>query len=56
MVWWGLSSQDCSTLEEYTKKFWGALLYISSFRHVPLEEQVEMFCCRLPKELQDYCI
>ena len=55
-AWRSLNSRDCSTLEEYTKKFWDALLPIASFRSVPLVEQVETFYCELPKELRDYCI
>ena len=55
-AWRSLSSTDCLTLEEYTKKFWDALLLIASFKSIPLVEQVETFCCRLPKELPDYCI
>ena len=55
-AWRSLSSRDCSTLDKYTKNFWDALLPIASFRQVPLVEQVETFCCGLPKELRDYCI
>ena len=55
-AWRGLSSRDCPTLEVYVKKFWDALLPIASYRQVPLIEQVETFCCGLPKELRDYCI
>ena len=28
----------------------------NSFRPVPLVEQIETFCCGLPKELRNYCI
>ena len=32
------------------------LLLLIEIRQVPLVEQVETFCCGLPKELRDYCI
>ena len=41
---------------EYNKKFWDALLPVTSYMNVSLAEQIEKYCCDLPKEIRDYCI
>ncbi|MCO5561905.1 hypothetical protein L7F22_015530 [Adiantum nelumboides] len=35
--------------------FWKALLPVTSYRFVPLTEQIEKYCCGLPKGLRKYC-
>ena len=50
-----LSADDCRNLDDYTRKFWDALLPVESYRVVTFRERVEKYCCRLPKELRDYC-
>ncbi|MCO5579289.1 hypothetical protein L7F22_033143 [Adiantum nelumboides] len=54
-AWNQLSSLNCESLEEYNQMFWNAFLPISSFKMVPLTEQVEKYCCGLPKGIRDYC-
>ena len=44
------------TLEKYNQKFWDAFLPVASFRMVTLQEQLEKYCCGLPKQLKRYCI
>ena len=56
IAWRTLNSQDCNTLDEYVNKFWEALHAYNAFGPVTLFEQVETFCCGLPKELRDYFI
>ena len=55
-AWKTLSSKNCITLDEYVNRFCEALHAYNAFRLVTLFEQVETFCCGLPKELRDYCI
>ncbi|MCO5560645.1 hypothetical protein L7F22_014262 [Adiantum nelumboides] len=55
IAWNQLSSVNCESLEEYNQMFWNAFLPISSFKMVPLTEQVEKYCCGLPKGIRDYC-
>ncbi|MCO5602619.1 hypothetical protein L7F22_056753 [Adiantum nelumboides] len=54
-AWNHLSSVNCEILEEYNQMFWNAFLPVSSFKMVPLTEQVEKYCCGLPKGIRDYC-
>ncbi|MCO5576412.1 hypothetical protein L7F22_030222 [Adiantum nelumboides] len=54
-AWNQLSSVNCESLEEYNQMFWNAFLPVSSFKMVPLTEQVEKYCCGLPKGIRDYC-
>ena len=56
MDWSNLNSQDSVNLGEYVKRFWKTLHACNSFCLVPLVEQIETFCCGLPKELRNYCI
>ncbi|MCO5564890.1 hypothetical protein L7F22_018558 [Adiantum nelumboides] len=44
-AWNQLSSVNCESLEEYNQMFWNAFLPVSSFKMVPLTEQVEKYCC-----------
>ncbi|KAH7421157.1 hypothetical protein KP509_13G042900 [Ceratopteris richardii] len=39
-AWHKLDAATCASLEEYNKKFWDALLSVSSYRTVPLSEQI----------------
>ena len=55
-AWHKLDAANCNNSEEYNKKFWDALLPVTSYRTVPLSEQIEKYCCGLPKEIRDYCI
>lgn len=54
-AWHKLDAANCANLEEYNKKFWEALLPVSSYRTVPLSEQIEKYCCGLPEAIRDYC-
>ncbi|MCO5603644.1 hypothetical protein L7F22_057795 [Adiantum nelumboides] len=54
-AWNQLSANNCESLEEYNAKFWDALLPVSSFKMVPLAEQIEKYCCGLPKGIKKYC-
>ncbi|MCO5590461.1 hypothetical protein L7F22_044431 [Adiantum nelumboides] len=54
-AWNQLSAINCESLEEYNAKFWDALLPESSFKMVPLAEQIEKYCCGLPKGIKKYC-
>ncbi|MCO5566335.1 hypothetical protein L7F22_020012 [Adiantum nelumboides] len=54
-AWNQLSFVNCESLEEYNQMFWNAFLPVSSFKMVPLTEQVEKYCCGLPKGIRDYC-
>ncbi|MCO5613336.1 hypothetical protein L7F22_067612 [Adiantum nelumboides] len=54
-AWNQLSAINCESLEEYNAKFWDALLPVSSFKIVPLAEQIEKYCCGLPKGIKKYC-
>ncbi|MCO5576745.1 hypothetical protein L7F22_030563 [Adiantum nelumboides] len=54
-AWNRLSAINCESLEEYNAKFWDALLPVSSFKMVPLAEQIEKYCCGLPKGIKKYC-
>ncbi|MCO5568121.1 hypothetical protein L7F22_021817 [Adiantum nelumboides] len=54
-AWNQLSAINCESLEEYNAKFWDALLPVSSFKMVPLAEQIEKYCCGLPKGIKKYC-
>ncbi|MCO5550587.1 hypothetical protein L7F22_004075 [Adiantum nelumboides] len=54
-AWNQLSSVNCESLEEYNQMFWNAFLPASSFKMVPLTEQVEKYRCGLPKGIRDYC-
>ncbi|MCO5611606.1 hypothetical protein L7F22_065860 [Adiantum nelumboides] len=42
IAWNQLSAVNCESLEEYNAKFWDALLPVSSFKIVPLAEQIEV--------------
>ncbi|MCO5572782.1 hypothetical protein L7F22_026541 [Adiantum nelumboides] len=42
-------------LDDFNRKFWKALLPVTSYRFVPLTEQIEKYCCGLPKGLRKYC-
>ena len=53
--WHKLSAEGCRNLDEYTTKFWNALLLVDSYRTVFLKEQVDKYCCGLSLELRDYC-
>ncbi|MCO5611709.1 hypothetical protein L7F22_065967 [Adiantum nelumboides] len=50
-----LSAVYCELLEEYNAKFWDALLPVSSYKIVPLSEQIEKHCFGLPKGIKKYC-
>ncbi|MCO5551821.1 hypothetical protein L7F22_005324 [Adiantum nelumboides] len=52
--WHQLSAASCKNLDDYNRKFWKALLPITSYRFVPLTEQIEKYCCGLPKGLRKY--
>ncbi|MCO5603050.1 hypothetical protein L7F22_057193 [Adiantum nelumboides] len=52
--WHQLSAASCRDLEEYNHKFWKALLPVTSYKFVPLTEQIEKYCCGLPKKLRNY--
>ncbi|MCO5571715.1 hypothetical protein L7F22_025462 [Adiantum nelumboides] len=54
-AWNQLSSVNRECLEEYNQMFWNAFLPVNSFKMVPLTEQVEKYCCGLPKGIRDYC-
>ena len=54
-AWHSLDATKCKDLEDYNRKFWKALLPVTSYRVVPLAEQIEKYCCGLPKELRNYC-
>ncbi|MCO5600513.1 hypothetical protein L7F22_054626 [Adiantum nelumboides] len=54
-AWNQLSANNCESLEEYNAKFWDALLPVSSFKMIPLAEQIEKYCCGLPKGIKKYC-
>ncbi|MCO5570816.1 hypothetical protein L7F22_024544 [Adiantum nelumboides] len=54
-AWNQLNSVNCESLEEYNLMFWNAFLSVSSFKMVPLTEQVEKYCCGLLKGIRDYC-
>ncbi|MCO5554388.1 hypothetical protein L7F22_007918 [Adiantum nelumboides] len=54
-AWNQLSAINCESLEEYNAKFWDALLPVSSFKMVPLPEQIEKYCCGFPKVIKKYC-
>ncbi|MCO5601839.1 hypothetical protein L7F22_055964 [Adiantum nelumboides] len=55
IAWNQLSAINCESLEEYISKFWDALLLVSSFKMVPLAEQIEKYYCGLPKGIKKYC-
>ncbi|MCO5570183.1 hypothetical protein L7F22_023901 [Adiantum nelumboides] len=55
IAWNQLSAINCEFLEEYNAKFWDALLPVSSFKMVPLAEQIEKYCCGLSKGIKKYC-
>ncbi|MCO5588940.1 hypothetical protein L7F22_042902 [Adiantum nelumboides] len=50
-----LNAASCKNLDDYNRKFWKALLPVTSYRFVPLTEQIEKYCCGLPKGLRKYC-
>ncbi|MCO5548592.1 hypothetical protein L7F22_002052 [Adiantum nelumboides] len=54
-AWNQMSANNCESLEEYNAKFWDAFLPVSSFKMVPLAEQIEKYCCGLPKGIKKYC-
>ncbi|MCO5588705.1 hypothetical protein L7F22_042664 [Adiantum nelumboides] len=54
-AWNQLSAINCESLEECNAKFWVAPLLVSSFKMVPLAEQIEKYCCGLPKGIKKYC-
>ena len=54
-AWHSLDASKCKDLEDYNRKFWKALLPVTSYSVVPLTEQIEKYCCGLPKELINYC-
>ncbi|RXY71357.1 hypothetical protein DD581_34565 [Klebsiella pneumoniae] len=53
--WHQLNAATCKNLDDYNRKFWKALLPVTSYRFVPLTEQIEKYCCGLPKGLRKYC-
>ncbi|MCO5558673.1 hypothetical protein L7F22_012259 [Adiantum nelumboides] len=53
-AWNQLSSVNCENLEEYNQMFWNAFLPVSSFKMVPLTEQVEKYCCALRRDVDAY--
>ncbi|MCO5596399.1 hypothetical protein L7F22_050460 [Adiantum nelumboides] len=53
--WHQLNAASCKNLDDYNRKFWKALLPVTSYRFVPLTEQIEKYCCGLPKGLRKYC-
>ncbi|MCO5548368.1 hypothetical protein L7F22_001825 [Adiantum nelumboides] len=53
--WHQLSAASCKNLDDYNRKFCKALLPVTSYRFVPLTEQIEKYCCGLPKGLRKYC-
>ncbi|MCO5577777.1 hypothetical protein L7F22_031611 [Adiantum nelumboides] len=53
--WHQLNVASWKNLDDYNRKFWKALLPITSYRFVPLTEQIENFCCGLPKGLKKHC-
>ncbi|MCO5571324.1 hypothetical protein L7F22_025062 [Adiantum nelumboides] len=53
--WHQLNVASCKNLDDYNRKFWKALLPVTSYRFVPLTEQIEKYCCGLPKGLRKYC-
>ncbi|MCO5580416.1 hypothetical protein L7F22_034282 [Adiantum nelumboides] len=55
IAWNQLSAINCESLEEYNAKFWDALLPVNIFKIVPLAEQIEKYCCGLPKGIKKYC-
>ena len=40
-AWHNLDATKCRDLKDYNKKFWAALLPVTSYRFVPLTEQIE---------------
>ncbi|MCO5576552.1 hypothetical protein L7F22_030364 [Adiantum nelumboides] len=54
IAWNQLSAMNGESLEEYNAKFLDALLPVSSFKVVPLAEQIEKYCCGLPKGIKKY--
>ncbi|MCO5558511.1 hypothetical protein L7F22_012096 [Adiantum nelumboides] len=54
--WHQLNAASCKNLDDYNRKFWKDLLPVTSYRFVPLTEQIEKYCCGLPKGLRKYCM
>ncbi|MCO5572890.1 hypothetical protein L7F22_026651 [Adiantum nelumboides] len=53
--WHQLNAATSKNLDDFNRKFWKALLPVTSYRFVPLTEQIEKYCCGLPKGLRKYC-
>ncbi|MCO5612294.1 hypothetical protein L7F22_066559 [Adiantum nelumboides] len=54
-AWNQLRAINCESLEEYNAKFLDALLPVSTFKMVPLAEQIEKYYCGLLKGIKKYC-
>ncbi|MCO5570686.1 hypothetical protein L7F22_024413 [Adiantum nelumboides] len=54
-TWHQHNTANGKNLDDYNWKFWKALLLVISYRFVPLTEQIEKYCCGLPKGLRKYC-
>ncbi|MCO5571836.1 hypothetical protein L7F22_025584 [Adiantum nelumboides] len=53
--WHQLNAATCKNLDNFNRKFWKALLPVTSYRFVTLTEQIEKYCCGLRKGLRKYC-
>ncbi|MCO5589422.1 hypothetical protein L7F22_043389 [Adiantum nelumboides] len=54
--WHQLNAATCKNLDDFNRKFWKSLLLVTSYRFVPLTEQIEKYSCGLPKGLRKYCM
>ncbi|MCO5585602.1 hypothetical protein L7F22_039537 [Adiantum nelumboides] len=54
-AWNQLTAMNCETFEEYNTKFSNEPLPMSFFKIMPLSEQIEKYCCGLPKRIGNYC-
>ncbi|MCO5593692.1 hypothetical protein L7F22_047709 [Adiantum nelumboides] len=54
--WHQLNAATCKNLDDFNRKFWKALLPVASYKFVTLTEQIEKYCCGLPKGLRKYCV
>ncbi|MCO5610284.1 hypothetical protein L7F22_064520 [Adiantum nelumboides] len=52
--WHQLNAATCKNLDDFNRKFWKVLLPVTSNRFVSLTEQIEKYCCGLPKGLRKY--
>ncbi|MCO5584011.1 hypothetical protein L7F22_037930 [Adiantum nelumboides] len=53
--WHQLNAASCKNLDDYDRKFWKALLPVTSYKFVPLTKQIEKYYCGLSKGLKKYC-